>query len=128
MTSWPISVSFWMQMVRAYQAFGSVCGQECRILTFHHGAEDDHIFPALRTKAGDGLMKVIDRLAEEHLVIHALIEQLQERATHALAAPGPDSFADLKGAFTALDTVLRSHFGYEETQLAEALGYFNIAI
>jgi iron-sulfur cluster repair protein YtfE (RIC family) len=117
-----------MQMATNYRHFGNLCGQECQILTFHHTAEDQYIFPRLHQSASDGLKKVIARLREEHLVIHQALKELEARAQAAMQKPGAETFAALRGTFLRLDKLVQSHFGYEETELEEALGYFGIDI
>jgi hypothetical protein len=34
----------------------------------------------------------------------------------------------VKVAFLALERVVQSHFGYEQTELEEALGYFDVPL
>lgn len=116
-----------LQMAANYRVFGNLCGRECQMLTLHHTIEDQSIFPALR-HGSDGLTKVVDRLAQEHLIIHQLLEALHDKAVNAVREPGRETFAALKAAFLALDRVVRSHFGYEQEELGEALGYFGIPL
>jgi hypothetical protein len=75
-----------------------------------------------------GLRKVVARLAEEHLVIHALIDELQTGTERILRSPGKDEFEKLRASFNALDRFVRSHFGYEETELEEALGFYGVLV
>lgn len=117
-----------MQMAANYRNFGNLCGHECQILTFHHSAEDQYIFPRLHRNGSDGLRKVIERLSEEHLAVHQAIEELEAGATGVMQNPCAETFAPLKAAFLRLDKLVRSHFGYEETELEEALGYFGVEI
>jgi hypothetical protein len=56
------------------------------------------------------------------------LERLHAHAIQAVQAPGPETFAALKAAFLALDRVVRSHFGYEQEELEEALGYFAVPL
>jgi hypothetical protein len=114
-----------LQMGSNYRRFGNLCGRECRMLEFHHTAESHYIFPLLRD-ADPTLREVVDRLSAEHEVIGRLLERLEQAASAAVARPGPESFAPLKDAFVTLERVVRSHFGYEQTELAEALGYFGV--
>ncbi len=117
-----------LDMRRNYTAFGNLCGQECGMLTFHHTAEDRMLFPVLAAQANEGLRKVVERLAAEHEVVHALIERMEEAAGDAIRAPGADTFARLRDAFETLERVVVSHFGYEQEELEEALGYYGIPI
>ena len=117
-----------MKMIESYRLFGNLCGRECQVLNFHHTIEDQNIFPALRRKGSEGLRKVVDRLAEEHGIIHQLLEELQARAVEAIQQPGSKSFAELKATFVMLDRIVRSHFRYEETELQQALGYHGVHV
>ena len=116
-----------LQMAANYRVFGNLCGRECQMLTLHHTIEDQSIFPELR-HGSDGLRKVVDRLSQEHLIIHQLLEALHDKAVNAVREPDRETFAALKAAFLALDRVVRSHFGYEQEELEEALGYFGIPL
>ena len=51
---------------------GAYCESYCRIVTGHHTLEDAAIFPHLRREPE--LAPVLDRLAEEHVVIHGVLE------------------------------------------------------
>jgi hypothetical protein len=116
-----------LQMAANYRVFGNLCGRECQMLTLHHTIEDQSIFPELR-HGSDGLRKVVDRLSQEHLIIHQLLEALHDKAVNAVKEPSHETFAALKAAFLALDRVVRSHFGYEQEELEEALGYFDVLL
>jgi uncharacterized membrane protein affecting hemolysin expression len=63
---------------------------------------------------------VIDRLADEHEVIHHAIE----RVDRALVAhiEHSDDFRPLQAALDELGDALLSHLGYEEEELVEPLG------
>ncbi|MCJ8521270.1 hypothetical protein ABID21_004347 [Pseudorhizobium tarimense] len=104
---------------------GTICGEECQMLTFHHTAEDQWNFPAL-TGHSAGLTRVVERLAEEHLVIHALIERLESAAAEAISVPTPASFDALNGSYNQLEAVVKSHFSYEQEELEEALGFYDV--
>jgi len=116
-----------MEMTDNFRLFGNLCGRECRMLTLHHTIEDHTMFPALY-QAGAGLRSVIDRLRQEHSIIHQLLASLEGAARSAVAQPGGETFAELKKAFVALERVVRSHFGYEQEELEEALGYYAIPL
>ena len=115
-----------LRMRDNYRRFGNLCGRECQMLTFHHQAEDAMMFPVLMARANEGFRRVVSRLMEEHLVIHEALEALQARADAALAEPGRETATALKAAFTELDRLVRSHFGYEETSLEQALGVYGV--
>ena len=111
-------------MARNLSAFGTICGQACHVLMMHHNIEEGHMFPGLEGSAPDGIRAVVDRLKEEHKVIHELLNRLAA-AAKALAADGSEArFADVKAVYRALFEAVRSHFRYEETELEEAIGVY----
>ena len=116
-----------MQMTANYRKFGNLCGRECHMLALHHSIEDESIFPILR-EGSDGLRSVVERLSQEHEIVHQLLERLHAQAIKAVKEPGPETFAALKTVFLVLDRVVRSHFGYEQEELEEALGYFAVPL
>jgi hypothetical protein len=65
------------------------------------------------------VVRVLDRLVAEHLVIHGVLETVD------LAFIGflndPDDFTAIDAATQALDRTLLSHLAYEESQLVEPL-------
>src|SRR5690606_15517643 len=71
---------------------GAFCSRYCRAVAQHHSLEDEGIFPHLR-RSEKALEPVIDRLTEEHLVIHDAIEDVDK----ALVAHinNPDDFNPL---------------------------------
>jgi hypothetical protein len=97
---------------------GAFCSRYCRVVAQHHGLEDESIFPHLRRQDAE-LEPVIDRLAEEHLVIHDAIEGVDR----ALVAHinDPDDFEPLQKAIDLLTDTLLSHLSYEEHELVEPL-------
>jgi hypothetical protein len=97
---------------------GAYCASYCRILTQHHSMEDVGIFPHLRAQE-PGLSPVLDRLAEEHLIIHGVLETVDRAFVTFLAEPG--DFTSIDSALQALDHTLLSHLAYEESQLVEPL-------
>jgi iron-sulfur cluster repair protein YtfE (RIC family) len=117
-----------LHMRNNYKMFGNLCGQECQMLTFHHDAEQSQVFPILHEQGSNGLKKVVERLIAEHAVVHELIEELEAAANVALKLPNAETFSNLKEIFEVLNKVVRSHFGYEETELEEALGVIDVGI
>lgn len=113
-----------LDMMRNYVRFGNLCGRECEFLNYHHSAEDGDIFPVILAGASDGVKAVIERLMQEHDVIHELLLTLSQNVTALLADPGAETFAQAKETFCLIDRVVRSHFGYEQTELEEALGFY----
>lgn len=113
-----------VELAHNMHMFGTMCGRECQVLTFHHDAEEHMIFPQLEQQNIQALSRVVARLKQEHLIVHELITRL-ETAAHALVQnPDEHNFARTKATFVQLQTAVISHFGYEETELREALGRF----
>jgi Luciferase-like monooxygenase/Hemerythrin HHE cation binding domain len=97
---------------------GAYCASYCRVVTGHHSLEDAQVFPHLR-RADANLAPVIDRLVEEHLVIHDVLEEV-DRALVAFIRDSED-FTELDEAIAVLSDALLSHLSYEERQIIEPL-------
>ncbi len=108
--------------------FGSLCGRECKVLTFHHDAEEYSLFPQLAQSGNDALRAVVTRLQEEHRVVHELLVRLERASMTLMFDVDQKKFDATRAVFRQLETVVRSHFGYEETQLEEAIGVLGIGI
>jgi iron-sulfur cluster repair protein YtfE (RIC family) len=117
-----------LDMRHNFKVFGNMCGQECHMLTFHHTGEDQMMFPVLHQAGDESLKKVVERLMAEHLVVHELIEELETLAHTAIKTPTAENHSKLKMCFTELNTCVQSHFGYEETELEDALGLIDVGI
>ncbi len=113
-----------LEMTQNLRAFGSLCGQECRMLSFHHDAEEHSIFPQLEARGSDALRAVVARLREEHKVVHELIQRLERASMTLMFEPDQTVFEECAAIFRQLEAVVRSHFGYEEVQIEEALGVY----
>jgi iron-sulfur cluster repair protein YtfE (RIC family) len=116
-----------MQMFSNMRQFGNLCGAACEMLTGHHMIEDQYVFPALEGKT-EGLSKVVERLRAEHLVIHALLVRLEDAARALITDPGAKKASELRAEFARLEGFVVSHFGYEQTELEEALGFYEVGI
>jgi alkanesulfonate monooxygenase SsuD/methylene tetrahydromethanopterin reductase-like flavin-dependent oxidoreductase (luciferase family) len=97
---------------------GAYCQQYCRFLTGHHGLEDRSIFPHLR-RSEPSLAPVLDRLEREHLVIHDLLEQLDDALVGLVS--GASGTAELQRVVDRLGEELLAHLSYEEQELVEPL-------
>lgn len=117
-----------LSLAQNYRRFGALCGQECQMLTIHHMIEDQEIFPRLAASGSAGLRKVVERLSHEHEIVHALLVRLEDAAARLLQSPGPERIEAVRTVFEALERVVLSHFGYEERELEEALGYHGVAL
>ena len=103
-------------------SLGQQCAQVCRLVTLHHTLEDSTLFPALGAHAR--LKPVVERLAEEHAVIHEHLAYIDALATRVDAEP--DVVTELAAAVAEFGAVVRSHFRYEEDELSEPMGLLGI--
>ena len=105
---------------------GAYCQSYCGFVNGHHTLEDASVFPHLR-RAEPDLGPVVDRLHEEHQVIHHLLDAL-DRALVALVADEAGGALDgLEDAIARLAESLLSHLAYEERELRGPLarhGFF----
>ncbi|MFI9638778.1 LLM class flavin-dependent oxidoreductase [Micromonospora sp. NPDC051925] len=110
-----------MTMRQNNWTLGAYCAAYCTMVTQHHGLEDDAIFPHLR-RADPGLVPVIDRLEQEHVVIHDVVEGV-DRALVALIED-PERLTELQQAVDVLTDTLLSHLSYEEQNIVEPLARY----
>ena len=106
-------------------ALGAYCAYYCRFVTGHHMLEDEAVFPHLRAPEA-GLEPVIDRLADEHKIIHQVLNDVDQALVDHLRNPA--DFTGLQQAVDILTDALLSHLAYEEAQLVEPLarhGFYN---
>lgn len=106
------------------QQVAGLCGQVCRFLTMHHTIEDQNLFPAVATM--ERYAPVAERLAEEHLVVHAHLERVDDLAV--AVRTDPDRIPDLVAAVADLRADLESHFAYEESEMTEPLGLLGLGV
>ena len=105
---------------------GAYCQSYCGFVNGHHSLEDAGVFPHLR-RADPGVAPVLDRLQEEHVVIHGLLDRV-DTALVGLVRDGDDRALDEVG--TSIDLLadrLLSHLSYEERELRGPLarhGFF----
>jgi alkanesulfonate monooxygenase SsuD/methylene tetrahydromethanopterin reductase-like flavin-dependent oxidoreductase (luciferase family) len=100
---------------------GAYCASYCSLVTQHHGLEDRAIFPHLR-RSDAGLVPVIDRLEDEHVIIHEVIEGVDQALVGLIRAPG--DFSEVQEAVDILTDTLLSHLAYEEQQIMEPLARY----
>lgn len=113
-----------LDMAENFRAFGSLCGHECQVLKIHHDIESADMFPRIEAAGGGRFREVVAKLKAEHEVVHELIIRLGRAADALAEAPSEANFVQAGNTFRKLEEVVRSHFGYEETELAEAIGYY----
>ncbi len=97
---------------------GAFCARYCFAVASHHGLEDEAVFPHL-IRSDPGLEPVIQRLGDEHLVIHDAIEGVDSALVHHIG--NPEDFTGLQRAVDLLTDTLLSHLAYEEQELVEPL-------
>jgi hypothetical protein len=112
-----------MTMRQNNWTLGLYCESYCRLVTTHHSLEDATLFPRLR-RADPALTPVVNRLQEEHLVIHDVLEGV-DKALVALV-DGSGDIAGLREAVDLLDDTLLSHLSYEERELVEPLARLGV--
>ena len=97
---------------------GAFCSQSCGRVAQHHGVEVESVFPYL-ARAEPTLAPVIQRLTDEHLVIHDAIQLVDAALVRQVNDP-----ADRDGIQAAIDFLtdaLLSHLSYEEHEIVEPL-------
>ncbi|MFI7068299.1 LLM class flavin-dependent oxidoreductase [Kribbella sp. NPDC050124] len=112
-----------MTMRQNNWTLGTYCESYCRLVTTHHTLEDTSLFPHLR-RADPALAPVVDRLEEEHRIIHDVLEGV-DKALVALV-DGSGSIDGLRAAVDLLDDTLLSHLSYEERELVEPLARLGV--
>ena len=100
---------------------GAFCASYCAALTGHHGLEDEAIFPHL-AQSDPTLEPVIDRLVDEHLVIHDAIQNVDRALVGHINHP--DDYESIQAAIDFLTDALLSHLSYEEREIVEPLSRF----
>ena len=113
-----------LDMAENFRAFGNLCGHECRMLKIHHDIEGADMFPRIDAAGGGMFREVVAKLLSEHEVVHELIIRLGRAAEALMEDPSEANFAHAAATYRKLEEIVRSHFGYEETELVEAIGYY----
>ena len=113
-----------LDMAENFRAFGSLCGRECQVLKFHHDIESSDMFPRIKAAGGGMFQQIVAKLLSEHEVVHELIIRLGRAADKLATDPSEANFIGASLVYRKLEEVVRSHFGYEEAELEEAIGYY----
>jgi alkanesulfonate monooxygenase SsuD/methylene tetrahydromethanopterin reductase-like flavin-dependent oxidoreductase (luciferase family)/hemerythrin-like domain-containing protein len=103
---------------------GAFCSRYCGVVAQHHSLEDDAVFPHL-VRSDRSLEPVIERLADEHLVIHDAIQNVDRALVDHINHP--DDYGPIQDAIDFLTDSLLSHLSYEEHEIVEPLarhGFF----
>ena len=111
-----------MTMRQNNWTLGAYCESYCRIVTGHHTLEDRSVFTHLR-RASPTSAPVLDRLEEEHEVIHDVLEQVDDALVGLVGADDGRRAAssELQRALDLLTDTLLSHLAYEERELIHPL-------
>jgi len=107
-----------MTMRQNNWTLGAFCESYCRLVTMHHTLEDRSLYPQLR-HADARLGPVLDRLTEEHHVIHDVLERVD--AALVATVSEPKGITELQAAVDLLTDTLLSHLSYEERELVEPM-------
>jgi hypothetical protein len=114
-----------MTMRQNAWTLGTYCQSYCRFVAGHHGLEDRSVFPHLR-RGDRRLEPVIDRLEEEHRVIHDVLEVVDAALVDLVRDDG-DGWAALQRAVDVLTDTLLSHLAYEERELVEPIARLGLS-
>ncbi|OLF17812.1 LLM class flavin-dependent oxidoreductase [Actinophytocola xanthii] len=107
-----------MTMRQNNWTLGAFCESYCRVVTMHHTLEDQSFFPQIR-RGDPRLGPVLDRLSEEHRVIHDVLDRVD--AALVATVSSPEGIGELSDAVDLLTDTLLSHLSYEERELVEPL-------
>jgi alkanesulfonate monooxygenase SsuD/methylene tetrahydromethanopterin reductase-like flavin-dependent oxidoreductase (luciferase family) len=99
-------------------ALGGFCARYCGVVTQHRGAEDAFVFPHLADRESR-LRPVIDRLSEEHMVIHDAIQEVDRALVQHMTRS--ENYDAIQDAIDYLTDALLSHLAYEEQELVEPM-------
>jgi len=115
-----------MTMRQNNWTLGAYCESYCRLVTMHHTLEDRSLYPQLRR--GDArLAPVLDRLTEEHQIIHEVLERVDAALVDTVRDPeGGAALTELSDAVDLLTDTLLSHLSYEERELVEPMSRLSI--
>lgn len=114
-----------LSMQRNYRALGSFCARYCQVVAIHHAIEDQRMFPEI----GEGdpsLRPVLDRLGEEHIVIHDVLVALDRALLRMVDEP--TVIAEVGVEVARLEAALLSHLRYEEEELLDVIRRLSIHI
>ena len=91
----------------------------------HHTIEDQALFPILKQK-NNSLKLVVDRLIAEHEIVHELLVRLVDASNLLVRDPAPENFAAARELYESFERVLLSHLGYEEKEIGDAIGFYDV--
>jgi len=95
---------------------GAYCQSYCGFVHGHHSLEDASVFPHLR-RADPDVAPVLDRLVEEHVVIHGLLDRVDAALVSLVQDAGLAALDAVEESLRTLGDRLLSHLAYEEREL-----------
>jgi hypothetical protein len=95
---------------------GAYCQSYCSFVNGHHSLEDAGVFPHLR-RAESAVGPVLDRLEEEHVVIHGLLDRVDTALVVLVRDGDPAALDRVEEVLDLLADRLLSHLAYEEREL-----------
>jgi hypothetical protein len=96
------------------------CMHYCRFVHTHHTIEDAALFPMVR-KHDPSLGSVVDKLEEDHLVVHHITERIAEVVADVASDASGVSRFRLVEALSDLEAHLLQHLDFEEQSLGPLL-------
>lgn len=103
-----------LTMRQNFWTLGSFCAAYCRMLSMHHGIEDEAMFPGLLARE-PSLGPVVERLMADHELVAEILVELDESLV-ALVDGGRD-IESVRDRARQLSDLLLPHLEYEEGQL-----------
>lgn len=103
-----------LTMRQNFWTLGSFCAQYCRMLSMHHGIEDESMFPGLVAR-DPSLEPVVERLMADHELVAEVLVDL-DLSLVALVDGGSD-VGLVREQAQRLSDLLLPHLSYEEEQL-----------
>jgi Hemerythrin HHE cation binding domain len=95
---------------------GAYCQSYCGFVNGHHSLEDSSVFPHLR-RTEPAAAPVLDRLSEEHVVIHHLLDEVDRTLVWLVQDAGETALDAVEQSLQTLGDRLLSHLAYEEREL-----------
>jgi hemerythrin-like domain-containing protein len=112
-------------MMQNFRWVASFCARYCQVVEIHHTIEDRYMFVNIGD-ADPTLRPVLDRLGEEHQVIHDILTRLDALLLR-LAEDGAGA-REVATEVRRLQAALVSHLDYEEGELLEPIGRLSIEV
>jgi alkanesulfonate monooxygenase SsuD/methylene tetrahydromethanopterin reductase-like flavin-dependent oxidoreductase (luciferase family) len=112
-------------MMQNFRWVASFCARYCQVVEIHHTIEDTYMFVSIGD-AEPALQPVLDRLGDEHQVIHDILTRL-DALLLGLADAGTRA-GEVAQEVRRLRDALISHLDYEEDELLEPIGRLSIDI